>query len=146
MKKIISETQIIFNGTEDIKTFLEPIKKSIFIVIDPSSIDDYQIIKDLNQPHAQCLFGGDAKENAGTSAPYLIPWSNVSNSVSNKYLEWVKHGEGLILSTSTEISELRRWLKRFLYQDNDPTSYFNMVIGRKFEDKEDYFCYKWQEA
>jgi Domain of unknown function (DUF4123) len=92
----------------------EFIDDQIVFLIDSSQVMEFEILADAMNWQRSCLFGEQAHEEYGHSAPYLVNFQPARDRGGDLLWEFFSQGNALILRSSANLERLRISLKRFL--------------------------------
>jgi len=123
------QTRLIYlKDQTDLKQYLSGVESSAYILIDPSNITDPIITRRLMRRSSVCLFEGADWDNMDMLAPYILEMSVLSVEERERFFVALASGQALLLSSSQNIQELKRHLKKFTMSSSDQRK----VIINKF--------------
>jgi len=125
---------VFLSKDRQLKTYIDGLAGTIFLLLDPSDIERFDVLQELQRPYSYCLLSGAAKEAAGASAPYLLEWGRLQSALVPHFLTYLEQGAGVVVTSQLEPERLKRRLKMFLYEDGDPDGIFQkFYLATNFE-------------
>jgi len=110
---------IYLKNRADFAQYLSETKGVDYILIDPSNINDPVITRRLMRRSSVCLFEGSDWDNMDMLAPYIVREADLFGEEKESILGALSSGHAILLSSSKDIQELKRYLKKFITQPSE---------------------------